>query len=81
MRRATTIKTVKPMNKRKTTRVENMCTRDEVYDKFYELGFKSIFIKALLGTEPTHVWEYYKSEYTVQHVVDEIINNIEKKKY
>jgi len=54
-----------------------MCTQKEVFAKFYKLGFKKTFIVALLKTEPKHVWTYYKKEYTVQHVVDEIINNIE----
>jgi hypothetical protein len=54
-----------------------LCTQEQVQVKFYDLGFKLNFIKALIGTEPVHVWDYYKTEYSVQHVVDEIINNIE----
>lgn len=65
------------MTKLQTKQSNYYCTQQSFQDKFYELGFKINFIKALIGTEPAHVWDYYKSEYSVQHVVDEIINNIE----
>ena len=41
--------------------LKNMCTQEEVIAKFYEIGFKLNFIKALMGTELAHVWDYYKT--------------------
>ena len=53
-----------------------MCSQAKVLAKLYEFGFKKNFIKALLGTQPAHVWDYYEKEYSVQHVIDELVKQI-----
>jgi hypothetical protein len=70
-------KTNTKVQQKTTKSIKTLCSVQEVFDKLYNFGFKKIYIKALLGTEPKGTWDFYIKHYTVDHVIDSIINNIE----